>query len=169
MCFFCVCPNCQNCRFTASSKVKFLCFITLSASFPHLTSLRPRQRLPSALHVIILSRHLLSYQCTTFRTFSTGFTVLPKLFVLPAFLPRRHHILLLVMCSSLQLFPTYPFLCSTVSSLACNPVAKFASRNFERFLSLYEIFVPLHSPKDIYCTAALLSVLVAVLACSVLF
>jgi len=50
----------HSCRFTASSGVKFLCFITLSTSFPHFTSLRPRQRLPSGDHVIILLGHLLS-------------------------------------------------------------------------------------------------------------
>jgi hypothetical protein len=66
--------------FTASSGVKFVCFIILSTFFPHWTSLHPRQRLPSGDHAIILLGHLLSSQCTTFRTVSTYCTVLPKLF-----------------------------------------------------------------------------------------
>ena len=143
-------------RFTASSVVKFLCFITLSNILSHLTSPRPRRRLPSGDHVIILLCHLLSSQCTTFRTISTCFTVLPKLSVLPVLLLWWHHCLRLVLCSYLQLFHKNPFLCSTVSPpppLTCNPVSKFTHRYFKCFLYLYAILFSLYSTKYIYCTA----------------
>ena len=130
----------HSCRFPASSGVKFLFFITLSTSFPHLTSPRPRQRLPSGDHVIILLCHLLSPQCTTFRTISTS-TVLPKFFVLPVFLLWWRHFLLLVVCSSLQLFPQKSI--SVLNSFfpsTCNHVSKCTNLNFKCLLYLYAIF-----------------------------
>src|SRR5215469_15846609 len=48
-----------SCRFAASSDIKFLCFVTLSASFPHFISGGPRHRLPGD-QVIIRLDHLLS-------------------------------------------------------------------------------------------------------------
>lgn len=45
-------------RFTASSDVKFLCFMTLSTSFSHFTSDHLRRSLPSVGDVIIRLGHL---------------------------------------------------------------------------------------------------------------
>jgi hypothetical protein len=77
----------RRCRFIASSDVKFLCFINLSTSFSHLTSGRPRRRLPTGDQVIVHLVHLLSSMRTTsppyFNMFFFQFS--PQHFLLPQF------------------------------------------------------------------------------------
>ena len=51
--------------FIASPDLKFFCFISLSSSFSHFASGRPRRSLPSGDQVIIRLGHLLSSMRTT--------------------------------------------------------------------------------------------------------
>ena len=69
--------------FTLSSHVKFPCFITLSISFPHFTSGRPRLP-PSAQYIIILGHLLSSMRTTCPYHFNILFSILSKI-VLPHF------------------------------------------------------------------------------------
>jgi hypothetical protein len=55
----------HSCRFTASSDINFLSFITLSTSLSHFTSGCPRHLLPSGDQVIIRLGHLFASMRTT--------------------------------------------------------------------------------------------------------
>jgi len=74
-------------RSTASSDIKLLCFTTLSTSFSHFTSGRPRHRLPSGDQVIIRLGHLLSSIRTTCPyNFNVLFSSLSKIVCVTFFL-----------------------------------------------------------------------------------
>jgi len=125
--------------FTTSPDVKFLCFRTLSISFSHFTSGRPRRHILPGDQIIILLGHLWSsvrflQNCLCYSIF----------FLITELLSFS---ILEVLTAPLQKLYLYLYLIAFVTS---NPMSKFPNRHWVCFLSLYKILVSLYLRPYIY-------------------